>query len=87
MINSVNFVDLLALLVIGIAVWFGWRSGFVIQALALVGFVIGFAIVVIAAPITTGALENVDPFLRGMIRSSISCATVGHFNHATSTIR
>jgi uncharacterized membrane protein required for colicin V production len=76
MIASVNFIDLLALLIIGIAIWFGWRSGFVIQALALVGFVVGFAIVVIAAPVTTGALANVDPFLRSMIVICAICAIV-----------
>ncbi|HEY7023658.1 MAG TPA: MarP family serine protease [Candidatus Limnocylindrales bacterium] len=76
MIDSVNFVDLLALLIIGIAVWFGWRSGFVVQALALVGFIVGFGIVVLAAPATSGVLSDVDPFLRGVIVICAVCAIV-----------
>ncbi len=56
MIDSVNFIDLLALLIIGIAVYLGWRSGFVIQALALAGFVVGVVIVVLAAPAAAKAL-------------------------------
>ena len=67
MITSVNFIDLLALLVIGVAIYFGWRSGFVIQALALAGFVAGFAVVLLAAPAVAPALNSVDPFLRSVI--------------------
>jgi len=76
MIGSVNFVDLIALLVIGLAVWFGWRSGFVIQALALAGFVVGFVFVILAAPAAATALGNVDPFLRSVIAISAVCAIV-----------
>src|SRR5689334_4484525 len=76
MIGSVNFIDLLALLIIGVAIWFGWRSGFVIQALALVGFIVGFGIVILAAPATSGALDTVDPFLRSIIVICAICAVV-----------
>jgi len=55
---GVNFIDLLALLIVVVAVYFGWRSGFVVQALALVGFVVGIAIVVIVAPAAANALDQ-----------------------------
>jgi S1-C subfamily serine protease len=62
-----NFIDLAALLIIAIAVYFGYRSGFVIQALALVGFLIGIGIVVLVAPYAASALGDVDPFLRTIV--------------------
>lgn len=65
--SGVNFVDLLALLIIGIAVYFGWRSGFVIQAFALIGFVVGIGLVVLLAPLAASPLTNVDPWLRTVI--------------------
>ena len=76
MINSVNFVDLLALLIIGVAVYFGWRSGFVIQALALAGFVLGIVVVVLAAPAAANVLLGLDPFLRSVIVISAIAAIV-----------
>ena len=45
-----NLVDVIAVLVIAVAVVFGWRSGFVVQAFALGGFLAGLALVVLAAP-------------------------------------
>lgn len=62
-----NFVDAIALLVIGVAIYFGWRSGFVIQVLALLGFVAGIAIVVVAAPHAADALTDMDPWLRTIV--------------------
>jgi len=67
MIASVNFIDLLALLIIGVAVYFGWRSGFVIQAFALAGFVAGIVVVILAAPAAANVLLGLDPFLRSVI--------------------
>ena len=65
--DQVNFIDLIALLIIGVAIYFGWRSGFIIQALALVGFVGGIALVVLAAPTVANALTGLDPFVRSII--------------------
>jgi S1-C subfamily serine protease len=66
-VSLFNFVDAIALLIIGIAIYFGWRSGFVIQGLALLGFVAGIAIVVLAAPHVADALSEVDAVLRTLI--------------------
>lgn len=65
--DSVNFIDLLALLILGVAIYFGWRSGFVIQALALAGFAAGIVLIVVAAPAAANALASVDPWLRSVI--------------------
>jgi S1-C subfamily serine protease len=65
--SGINFVDLVAVVIVGLAMYFGWRSGFVIQALALVGFLAGIAIVVFAAPLATSALSELDPWLRSLI--------------------
>jgi S1-C subfamily serine protease len=63
----VNIVDVVALVIVVLAIYFGARSGFVAQALALVGFVIGAVIVFAAAPFAAGPLETIDPPLRGLI--------------------
>jgi len=63
----VNIVDVIALVIVVVAIYFGARSGFVAQALALVGFVIGALIVFAAAPFAAGPLETIDPPLRGLI--------------------
>ena len=68
---GVNFIDLIALLIVVVAVYFGWRSGFVIQALALVGFALGIVAIILLAPAAAGALDNADPWLRSVI---IICA-------------
>jgi uncharacterized membrane protein required for colicin V production len=62
-----NLVDAIALLVVGVAIYSGWRSGFVIQALALLGFVAGVGIVVLAAPHAADALTDMDPWLRTIV--------------------
>ncbi len=67
MIDAVNFVDLLALLIMGIAIFLGWRSGFVIQAMALGGFVLGIVAVAFLAPSLAGFMVGVDPLIRGVI--------------------
>ena len=62
-----NIVDVIALVIVVVAIYFGARSGFVPQALALVGFVIGALIVFAAAPFAAGPLKTIDPPLRGLI--------------------
>ena len=62
-----NFIDAIALLVVVVAIYFGWRSGFVIQGGALIGFVGGIALVIVLAPHLAGALSDVDPWLRTVL--------------------
>lgn len=61
---SGNLVDLLALLMIGVAVVFGWRSGLVVQALALGGFLAGLALVLIVAPLISGLVADASFLVR-----------------------
>jgi ribose/xylose/arabinose/galactoside ABC-type transport system permease subunit len=44
---SFNLLDVICVVVIAVAVVFGWRSGFVVQAFALAGFLAGLALVVL----------------------------------------
>ncbi len=62
-----NFVDAIALLVVVVAIFFGWRSGFVIQGAALLGFICGIGLVVFFGPHIAGALSEVDPWLRTIL--------------------
>jgi S1-C subfamily serine protease len=59
-----NLVDVIAVLVIAVAVVFGWRSGFVVQAFALGGFLAGLALVVLAAPFIAGLAANAAFLIR-----------------------
>lgn len=59
-----NLIDLLAVGVIAMAVLFGWRSGFVIQAFALGGFLLGLAALVLLAPNLAELVEDSDVFVR-----------------------
>ena len=61
---SGNIVDVLALVVIGVAIFFGWRSGFVVQALALGGFLAGLALVVVVAPLISGLVADASALVR-----------------------
>ena len=61
---SANLVDVLALVMIGVAIVFGWRSGFVVQALALAGFLAGLALVVIVAPLISGLVADASFLVR-----------------------
>ncbi|MEP7379688.1 MAG: MarP family serine protease [Chloroflexota bacterium] len=70
---NLNLVDALAVLLIVVAVLFGWRSGFVVQAFALGGFVIGLGLVVFAAPFIAGFVTNAT-FL---VRTAIVVVAVG----------
>ncbi len=59
-----NLIDLAAVGVIALAVVFGWRSGFVIQAFALGGFLVGLAAVVLLAPHIAQLVETSDVLVR-----------------------
>jgi S1-C subfamily serine protease/uncharacterized membrane protein required for colicin V production len=63
----VNIVDVIAIAIILLTIYFGARSGLVAQALALVGFAVGALIVFAVAPFAAGPLEDIDPPLRGLI--------------------
>jgi uncharacterized membrane protein required for colicin V production len=62
-----NYVDVLAILLVLVTIFFGARSGFVAQALALAGFIIGVIVVVLLAPVVAGPLADVEPPLRGLL--------------------
>jgi S1-C subfamily serine protease len=64
---TVNLVDFVAVLVVGLAVWAGFRSGFAVQALALAGFVGGVVLLIALAPHLAGLVESVDAPLRSLI--------------------
>ena len=71
-----NVIDLLAVLVVGMAVYFGWRSGFVIQAFALAGFLLGIGLVVLVAPFLAGLLTSTSTLLRTAIVITVVAAVV-----------
>jgi len=64
---SFNLLDVIAVLVIAVAVVFGWRSGFVVQAFALGGFLVGLGLVVLAAPFIAGLVANAAFLIRTAI--------------------
>ncbi len=59
-----NLVDALAVLVVVVAVVFGWKSGFVIQAFALGGFLLGIGLVVVVAPYVAGFVADASFWIR-----------------------
>ncbi len=59
-----NLIDLLAVALIAMAVLFGWRSGFIIQAFALAGFVAGLGAVILLAPVLADLTADSDVFVR-----------------------
>jgi S1-C subfamily serine protease len=70
---SFNLVDALAVFLIAVAVVFGWRSGFAVQAFALGGFLVGIGLVVLVAPFVAGFVTEAS-FL---IRTAIVVVAVG----------
>jgi S1-C subfamily serine protease len=72
----VNIVDVFALIIVIVAIYFGARSGFVAQALALVGFAVGALLVFGVAPFVVGPLESIDPPLRGIVALAGMAAVV-----------
>jgi uncharacterized membrane protein required for colicin V production len=63
----VNAVDIAAIVIVGVAIYFGWRSGFIVQLLALLGFVGGIALMIVVAPYAANAVADLDPWLRTLI--------------------
>ena len=74
--SAFNFIDLLAVLIIAVAIYFGWRSGFVIQVLALVGFVAG-----LVAPFLFALGPSPSPFgdIPGVtfVQATVGCFVLG----------
>jgi S1-C subfamily serine protease len=70
---SFNLLDVICVLVIAVAVVLGWRSGFVVQAFALGGFLAGLAVIVLVAPFIAGLVANAA-FL---VRTAIVIVAVG----------
>ncbi len=66
-----NIVDVVAILTVALAIYFGWRSGFVIQLLALVGFLAGIGLVVLIAPHAAGLIADMDPLVRTLVTISV----------------
>jgi S1-C subfamily serine protease len=62
-----NMIDIIAVVIVLVAIYFGARSGFVAQAFALAGFAVGAVIVFVLAPYAAGPLEGIDPPWRGLI--------------------
>ena len=62
-----NPIDLFALLLIGVAVVLGFRSGALPQIGGLLGAVAGGAIVVVGLPFFEGAVGGLDPAVRALI--------------------
>ena len=80
---NLNLVDALAVLLIVIAMFFGWRSGFVVQAFALAGFLVGLGLVIVAAPFIAGLVTNLSFLIRTAIvivalgASVLICQSIG----------
>ncbi len=62
-----NAIDLVAFVLIGVAVVLGWRSGFIVQALALLGFVAGVVAMIALAPLATQLTGNLSDWLRSIL--------------------
>jgi len=62
-----NFIDLAAIVVVVVGVVMGIRSGFVVQALALAGFVAGIVILILLGPEAAGLLADFEPPLRALL--------------------
>jgi S1-C subfamily serine protease len=56
----VNVIDMAAILVIGLAIYGGFRSGFVIQALAIVGLAAGIGLLIVSGPFLADALAEFE---------------------------
>ncbi len=62
-----NLIDVMAILLVIGAVVMGFRSGFMVQVLALVGFVAGVAFLILLAPHAAELLGEIEPPLRGLL--------------------
>ncbi len=75
-LSDINLVDLIAVLLVAVAIVFGWRSGFVVQALALAGFVVGVVLVILFAPWLADAFAEMDTLLRTLLVLGIVAGVV-----------
>lgn len=66
-----NLFDALAIGVVGLAIYLGWRSGFIVQVLALAGFVAGIGAMVVLAPHAAELVADMDPWLRTVLAISV----------------
>lgn len=66
-----NLFDVGAVLVVALAIYFGWRSGFVIQMFALVGFVGGIGLLVLVAPHAADLVADMEPWVRTLVVISV----------------
>ncbi|MGI8928605.1 MAG: MarP family serine protease [Candidatus Limnocylindrales bacterium] len=71
-----NLVDVAAVLLVALAIYFGWRSGFIIQLLALVGFLGGIALMVLIAPHAAELVADMDPWLRTVVSIGVVAGIV-----------
>lgn len=71
-----NLIDVMAVLLVVVAVVLGLRSGFVVQALALAGFVAGVLIVIVAAPHAAPLVADIQPPLRALVALGAIAAVV-----------
>jgi S1-C subfamily serine protease/uncharacterized membrane protein required for colicin V production len=62
-----NLIDVLAVLLVVMAVVLGLRSGFVVQALALAGFAGGVLLLIVLAPQAAELLGEIEPPLRTLV--------------------
>lgn len=71
-----NLVDLLAVVLVVVAIVAGARSGFLVQALALAGFGAGILILLLVAPHLTAFIADVEPPVRGLLALGAMAAIV-----------
>lgn len=64
---TINLVDVVAAMVVGLAIWAGYRSGLAVQALALAGFVGGVLLLIGLAPYAAEPVESIDQPLRSLV--------------------
>ncbi len=62
-----NLFDVAAVLIVALAIYFGWRSGFVIQLLALVGFVAGIGLMMLIAPHVADLVADMEASVRTLL--------------------
>lgn len=71
-----NVFDLIAIVVVVLGVIFGWRSGLVIQVMALLGFIGGIALVILLAPHVATFLAESDAWLRTVLAIGLTATIV-----------
>ncbi len=73
---TINVIDLLAIVLVVVAIVMGARSGFLVQALALAGFAAGVVILLLVAPHLTDFIADVEPPIRGLLALGAMAAIV-----------